>query len=120
MTLLRLSFTTLGILVALSACGTLFLKHVGIENEPIYFLKQASDQEWATLMYFLTDGKSPVSREEWDKVSQGMVCMPLKSFADFNKEIGKLCSEVPCDYDTQVHWENLIKKLEVESGRSLR
>lgn len=101
----------------ISSCGTLIKNPVQINNEPLYYLKEASDAKWVTQMYFLTTDEDQLTHSEWDAVSAGMVCMPLKSFGDFNTEIGKLCSQVPCDYQAAI--QAFIQHLESVTGTRL-
>lgn len=102
MRLLLRFFITLAILAATSGCGTLIKDPVTIKNEDLYYLKQASDDEWAVKMHFLTSGQSQVTKAQWEAISQGMACMSLPAFDDFNAEIAKLCSQVPCDYQQAI------------------
>lgn len=90
------------IILALPSCGTLIKDPVTIKDEPLYYLKEASVAQWAVAMHFLTSGSVQITKDQWDAMSEGMACMPLPSFDDFNAEISKLCSQVPCNYSTQI------------------
>lgn len=53
-------------------------------------------------MHFLTTGTEQVSRSDWEAKSQGMVCMSYNDWVNTNKEIGSLCSQVPCSYKEEL------------------
>lgn len=103
----------LALLVATNDCGTLIKDPVSINDEPLYFLKQASTDQWAVQMHFLTSGQSQITQGQWNAMSQGMVAMPLSAFSDFNTEIGKLCSQIPCNYQIQQAQKNISTLIEM-------
>jgi hypothetical protein len=86
-----------------------------VKDEPLYYLKGRPDalpeENYAVEMHFLTSGQNQLTRADWDKISQGMVAMPLSAFDDFNAEIAKLCSEVTCNYEVQQKIDTLVFKL---------
>lgn len=95
-----------------ASCGTA----VGIKDEPLYFLKgnpnvPASFPDYAVEMHFLTQGQADMTKAQIDAISQGMVMMPLQSFDDFNVEVGKLCSQVKCNYETTSKLAEFIARL---------
>lgn len=98
-------------LALLNSCGTLIKVPVAIKDEDLYYLKEASDSEWAVHMHFLSTGSDQITKDAWDKMSQGMVSMPLAAFEDFNTEIGKLCSQVPCNYEVMKKLNNFFSRL---------
>jgi len=68
-------------------------------------------------MHFLTSGQTDLTLSQWNAISEGMVCMGLSSFDDFNKEISDLCSQVTCDYNTVKAFAALYSKLKAEAGQ---
>lgn len=117
MRLLLLFFITLVLPVSLSSCGTLIKVPVTVNDETLYYLKQSSTDQWAVQMYFLSSGQSQVTQDSWNKISQGMACMSLSAFEDFNTEIGKLCSQVPCDYKYTQALTALIARMKSAQGQ---
>lgn len=107
---LLLGFCTTLVLLSVPSCGGLQVP-VRIHDEDLYFLKQVDEPRWAAHMHFLTEGTEQVSRTQWDAISQGMVCMPSHAFEDFNAEIGKLCSQVKCDYETLQQFQRLVGRI---------
>lgn len=81
---------------------------VQINDEDLYYLK---GQSGAVEMHFLTTGQTDLTLDQWNAIEEGMVAMPLSAFDDFNTEIGKLCSQVVCDYDTFQAWRNIYARL---------
>lgn len=110
-------FITLAITATASGCGTLIKVPVTIDDEDLYYLKEASPTEWAVHMHFLSTGQDQVAEDAWNAQSAGKVCMLLSAFDDFNTEIGKLCSQVPCDYQTVQNLKNLIAHLKEVSKK---
>jgi hypothetical protein len=106
----------LGALVQVS-CGTLIKDPVTINDEALYYLKEASPDQWAVEMHFLTSGQTQVTQAQWNAMSQGMVAMPLTEWDDINTEIGKLCSQVPCDYNTTQALSKLMTQLHSAANR---
>ena len=88
-----LSFILLALI--LSGCASIPVP-VTVHDEDLYYLKGPSG---AVEMHFLTSGETDLTVAEWDSISEGMVAMSLAAFDDFNTEIGKLCSQITCDYD---------------------
>lgn len=89
------------------SCGKIKIP-VNISDEPLYYLKGPSG---AVEMHFLTSGQTQLTKTEWDAISEGMVAMPLSAFEDFNTEIGKLCSQVPCNYELTQKIDQLLTRL---------
>jgi len=119
--MLPLLLYTITALSSLEGCGSLQVPVV-IKDESVYYLKGTTqlppsddDPTYATMMHFLTSGKTPVTRYQWNAISKGKACMDLSAFADFNVEIAKLCSQVPCSYKLQAILPRLVARLKRES-----
>lgn len=108
---LLLAFFIMAAMLIPSGCGQL-PDPVQINDETLYFLKGPSG---AVQMNFLTPGQVDLTKAQWDAISEGMVAMPSSAFADFDKEIGKLCSEVPCDYATVQAFHSLVAAIKLLS-----
>ena len=108
------------LLVLPSACGTLITVPVPVPDMNLYYLKEASEAEWVLEEHFLTTGQTQVSRAGWDSISEGIVCTELSSWAALNGAVGKLCSQVTCDYQPLQILNNVMLKLERDSGIGLR
>lgn len=104
-----LFFITLATLT-LESCQTTV--PVDIKDEDLYYLKEASTDQWAVEMHFLSDGQAQVSQTDWNVKSQGMVCMPLTEWSDINTEFGKLCTQITCDYEFQQAMALISERLE--------
>lgn len=103
---------------ALLSCSTLQAP-VTVNDQDLYYLKgspsiPASFPNYGVEMHFLTSGQSDFTKDSWDSISQGKVCMELSAFDDFNKEISDLCSQVPCDYKLLQAVHVLIDQLKTE------
>lgn len=116
--LLLLSF----IITALfSGCGSIQIP-VDIHDETLWTIKgnpslPSSFENYAVQVQFLTTGQIDITKNQWDAISQGKVCMNLSAFDDFNTEISKLCSQVVCDYETVQAFSNLYARLKSVSLR---
>lgn len=66
----------------------------------MYYLKQASPENWATVVHFLTQDVSHISLDQWNSMSEGQVCMKLEDWADINKMVSSFCSApgIDCNY----------------------
>lgn len=100
-------------LFSLTSCGHIPIP-VHVHDETFYYQKHTDDARWVTILHFLTSGKSNMSRADWERISQGSVCMSMGAAEDFNAEIGKLCSQVDCDYDTLIAFSRLMGDLRAE------
>lgn len=92
----------MSVTLAFTSCGTIQVP-VDVKDEPLYFIKgdprvPASFPKYAVQMHFFTPGQVQLTKEDYDPITQGQVCMPLSAFRDINTEIGKLCTQVPCNY----------------------
>lgn len=96
-------------MLILNGCGKILIP-VDIKDEALYYLKGPSG---AVEMHFLTSGQTDLTLDQWNAISEGMVCMELSSWDDFNTEIGKLCSQIPCDYQTVEAFKKIIARLHV-------
>jgi hypothetical protein len=109
--------------LTLSSCATL-QDPVEIKDEPLYYIKgnptvPASFPDYAVEMHFLSSGQTDMTKAQIDPIIQGMVCLPAESFDDFNTEIGKLCSQVTCDYETMAKLAELVERLHYAAGSGL-
>lgn len=101
-------------IAVLSGCASIQIP-VSISDEPLYFIKgrcdvQATASDFAVEMYFLTSGQTELTLNDWNAISEGMVAMPLAAWDAFNIEIGKLCSQVTCNYETQQKLASLVAR----------
>lgn len=90
-------FITWALLVA-SCCN--LTTSVTVNDHTLYYQKHATDQDWVTVMHFLTQGTSHLTRNEWDAMSEGQISMALEEWADINKMISDFCSadNIDCNY----------------------
>ena len=101
------------LLLTASCCTTI---PVSVKDEPLTYVKgslgdPSTYPEFAVLMHFLSTGQADETEAEFAPTLQNSVCMPLASFEDFNTEIGKLCSQVTCDYAALAQWRDFYGRL---------
>lgn len=94
-------------LLTLSACCHLPSK-VDVPNNTLYFLKEASQDQWAVEMHFLDSSTAQVTLDQWLALStptpgHGMVCQDLTDWAAINKMVSDFCSArgIDCSYEVQ-------------------
>lgn len=92
---------------------------MAIDDLNLYYLKEATDTQWALEEHFLSTGEAQISHADWDAMSQDKVCTELASWANINKAIGQLCSQVPCDYETVKLVNDFTTRMETVSGLTL-
>ncbi len=91
--------------LSLSCCHAPVQVPVDISDSPLYLVKgdpniSATFGTYAVEMHFLTAGKTDLNKEQFDKVTSGLVAMPLDNWTKFDTEIAKLCSQTPCNFAT--------------------
>lgn len=96
---LSLALSITSVLLGLSACCT--SQSVTINDHTLYYQKQASDQDWAVRLHFLTQGTEDLTKAQWEALSEGQVCMPLSDWSDINKMVSNFCSSphIDCSYE---------------------
>jgi hypothetical protein len=87
-------------LLLLSACTCAIKVPVTVDDHTLYYQKQASADDWATEIHFLTQGTQDLTQAQWNAISEGMVCMGLGDWTDINKMISNFCSlkGVKCNF----------------------
>jgi hypothetical protein len=104
----------------LSSCGKIKIP-VDIQDETLTYIKgdpanPATYANYAVQMHFLSSGQIDMTKDQIDALMQGSVLMPMQAFEDFNTEIGKLCSQVPCDYNLTNLLSTLVQRMKTMSA----
>ena len=90
----------------------------------LYYLKEASEDQWVTQMDFLDTATSQISHTNWDAMSQGQVCQPLAQWGNVNTMVASFCSSphINCNYEVspgvslKQALNNLFGQLAIASG----
>jgi len=78
---------------ALSGCSS-----ITVYNRRVYGDLGKYGAHWAET---LTDKKGDLTKEEWDKVRVGMLCMSSEAYTDAETAIDQACVQLNCDYKTR-------------------
>ena len=103
-----------------------------VDDHTLYYVKEASTDQWAVEMHFLTSATAQVKQSDWDSMlaamaskGNGMVCMSLDDWDDINKMTSAFCSSphINCNYEVapgislKSAVNNLFGALAIASGR---
>ena len=118
------------VLLLLSGCASLPTSVV-VSDHTFYYLKQASEEQYATQIQFLTTAVQDLSLTQWTAILTGNdkpLCMALTDWSNINQMISDFCSapSINCDYQVSPGtsfrqlWNGFFDRLTVASGVRFR